>query len=764
MEILPPRLSGPLSECSKSANFSNAIPGATVFLLRTRNGVTDRVGDVVAKQSTGVVALHGGEEFVAGDLVSAYQETAQATSPPQPDAIAVQNSEAKFNPPQVLTHLYQCSRGFQLGAMRPGTMVEIRNGATVIATGEATNGVAYLKTDEFGLPMAGAVLTARQLICPKPPPPPPSTAWAVDSQLPAVEPLLTSVPIGGTLPAPIIVSGLTACSRSVQVKDIIPGAEVIIEEVHQGWWAWLGPSDNTTGTVILPVMLTEGEHVEIRQEVGRKCEMQSERKEHTVGPREALSKPSLWQIDCNASPVVYIQILKQEADLEFEVVFGGETKTYRTVATQSVGTFPAPPMPAGATVRVRQGECEHWSDWSDPQTAKALSEPVQTPEIIGKLVECQNHVPVKGIYPLSGMVRAVSNVLGTIAQIPVSGMFMSIPVAPSLIKDHDITVEHEICGTTTSSQRKRVEPLANPSMGEVKGPLYDGDTAVTVQNVTAGAYLELWDQTHRVTSGYAPFSDSGVVDVLFSGLPPLTGNQHIYSKYWHCGRYGRSEGKTVQFRKPVLSQLVPSTVNVGSGALTLNAKGSYFRSGAQVNLAGVGLLATTFISNTEVRAQMTAAQVASPHTVAVSVRNPDGQVTDTLQFTVKAVPPPPPPPPPPPAQGYSKVLLHNCSTNHRLVHIYKRDATSNTPWQFVTTLDHGYDEWGTCPVFGAEPYEITLVDTHLNHFVAVDPEMIGCVASGADPSTASPETLACRRLEFSVTGKSAGPAFPVIVS
>lgn len=648
MAILPPRLSGPLSECSRSARFQNAIPGATVFLLRIRGGATDRVGETVATQSSGVVSLFGGEEFVAGDFVTAYQETPTDVSDPQPDAIEVQRNEANFNPPQVLTHLYRCSRGFQVGGVRPGTNVEVLQAGSVIAKAEATNGIAFLPTDQYGLPAPGTVLTVRQRVCPKPPPPAPATEWVIDSQLPPVEPLQSPVGPGGTLPAPAIVSGLTDCSRSVRVEKIIPGAEVIIESPDTGWWAWLGPSDATSGVVPLPVMLREGEHVEIRQEVGLYCEMQSERAPHTVEPREILPKPQLWQIDCNTSPVVFILPLKEEADLEFEVVFDGETKTYRSVATKPMGYHPAPPMPAGATVRVRQGECAHWSDWSDPQTAKALAQPVPQPEILGTLFQCQHSVPVKNLVPLSGIVRVRSNVLGTIAQMPVNAETMSITVAPSLIKDHDITVEHEICGITAVSEGSRVQPLTHPMAGTINGPLYDGDTSVTVRGVTSGAYVELWDLTHRIAQGYAPYGDQPEVDMTFSGLPPLVAGTHIYSRFWYCGHYGRNEGAPVEFRAPVLSQIQPNTVNTGSPALTLTAKGSAFRSGARVQWNGADR-ATTFVSATELRAAIPASDVASAGTPAVRVVNPDGKTTGTLQFTVVT--------PPPQITGYDRNTL-----------------------------------------------------------------------------------------------------------
>ncbi len=49
MELLPPKVFGPLSECSRSVIFEDASPGATLTLLRTRGGQTQEVGTIQAR-------------------------------------------------------------------------------------------------------------------------------------------------------------------------------------------------------------------------------------------------------------------------------------------------------------------------------------------------------------------------------------------------------------------------------------------------------------------------------------------------------------------------------------------------------------------------------------------------------------------------------------------------------------------------------------------------------------------------------------------
>ena len=652
MEILPPRVIGPLSECSRSVIFENALLGATVILVRTRNGVTQEVGEVKATLSTGIVTLKNpSEEFAARDQVSVYQKTNTGASEQQRDTIEVQKSVDKFNPPQVLTHLYQCSRGFSLGAMRPGTKVEILQGPEVIATGEAIDGTVSVRVvDAFGLPPTpGTTLTARQHICPKPPPPGGGTEWIVDTLLPPVEALPIAVHPGGKIPAPTIIDGLTDCSHAVQVGNVIPGAEVVLEDADHTWWASVGPSDETSVWVQLPVALVEKHEVEVRQEVGQRCEMQPERQRYTVGPLIQLPKPELYQIDCNMTPTVFVSFLKQEADVEFEVTVNGNKATYLTKVTHDTRTpipntdpLPAPPMPPGATVRVRQGECDHWSEWSEPpQTAKALAGAVNQPRIAADLFACQNTVPVENIWPLSGTIRVISALHDApISQTPVYAGFISMHVNPSLDEGDDITVEHDVCSTIMTSPVKKVKPLVDPSAGEVVGPhLYDGDTAVKVKDVTAGAYVELWDQNKpaRLQTGYAPFNDSGKVTVTFTGFGQLHGGQHIYMKLWHCGRYGRNQGLPVEYRAPVLDQITPASVIAGSSPPTLTAHGSQFQPGAVLHL-GTQILPTMFVSATEIYASLSAAAVATADTESVTVVNPDGKASGSLPFTVKPLP------------------------------------------------------------------------------------------------------------------------------
>ena len=93
---------------------------------------------------------------------------------------------------------------------------------------------------------------------------------------------------------------------------------------------------------------------------------------------------------------------------------------------------------------------------------------------------------------------------------------------------------------------------------------------------------------------------------------------------------------------PALGSLAPSSATAGGPAFTLTANGSNFVSGATVQWNGTART-TTFVSGTQLRATIAAADIAAPGTAQVSVLNPGGAASGALPFTVTAAPPPPAP-------------------------------------------------------------------------------------------------------------------------
>lgn len=94
---------------------------------------------------------------------------------------------------------------------------------------------------------------------------------------------------------------------------------------------------------------------------------------------------------------------------------------------------------------------------------------------------------------------------------------------------------------------------------------------------------------------------------------------------------------TTTLAGPTLTAINPETVVAGTGNTQLALTGAGFVSGAVV-LFGTASLATTFTSATALTAAIPAGSLATPGTVNVTVRNPDGQVSGPRPFVISLPP------------------------------------------------------------------------------------------------------------------------------
>ena len=88
---------------------------------------------------------------------------------------------------------------------------------------------------------------------------------------------------------------------------------------------------------------------------------------------------------------------------------------------------------------------------------------------------------------------------------------------------------------------------------------------------------------------------------------------------------------------PVITSLEPGAAIVGTPAFTLTVLGSGFVSGATVGVNGVAA-PTTYVSATQVTAQITAAQIANAAVLSVAITNPNKTASNALNLTVAAAP------------------------------------------------------------------------------------------------------------------------------
>jgi hypothetical protein len=99
------------------------------------------------------------------------------------------------------------------------------------------------------------------------------------------------------------------------------------------------------------------------------------------------------------------------------------------------------------------------------------------------------------------------------------------------------------------------------------------------------------------------------------------------------------ESNTVEFlveRALRITTINPAAADEGTGPVALSITGAGFASGAQAFLGETGL-STQFGSATQLSATIPASALDQPATLQVTVRNPDGETSNAVPFTIRAV-------------------------------------------------------------------------------------------------------------------------------
>src|SRR5437867_11198947 len=99
MNLLPPTVKAPISECNKSVRVQGQLAGATVSILVNGNVTSSKVSN----WSDDVIDV--GVQLVGGDGITAIQEFEGDTSDPSPLEVIVQAAPETLSSLTVLTHL-----------------------------------------------------------------------------------------------------------------------------------------------------------------------------------------------------------------------------------------------------------------------------------------------------------------------------------------------------------------------------------------------------------------------------------------------------------------------------------------------------------------------------------------------------------------------------------------------------------------------------------------------------------------------------------
>ena len=213
MPLSPPRIIGPLSECSSGVIVEGQITGSMVEIFA--DGVS--VGGDTATWASQRFPLNAGVSLAAGAKVTATQRTPiDGTSAQSPEPIVVQAKPPIIGHVGFRSHLYVCGECLWLDGMVPGATVKVTVGGVVRGTGTAYDGTARIHLSENIAP--GEAVEAQQTACGNTGP---------LSVAPTPEPLPLEAGKRSLSP-PTIVPPLRECQRAVLVTEVYEGAQVTL--------------------------------------------------------------------------------------------------------------------------------------------------------------------------------------------------------------------------------------------------------------------------------------------------------------------------------------------------------------------------------------------------------------------------------------------------------------------------------------------------------------------------------------------------------
>jgi hypothetical protein len=203
-------------------------------------------------------------------------------------------------------------------------------------------------------------------------------------------------------------------------------------------------------------------------------------------------------------------------------------------------------------------------------------------------------------------------------------------------------------GGTTAAQTFTVNAASNPvptATSLAPSAIVAGSSAFTLtvngSNFVNGSIVR-WNGANRTTTFVSPTqltADITAADVQTQGTRTVT----VFNPTPGGGTSGNlTFTVNATNPSPTATALVPSSATAGGGAFTLTVNGSNFVLGSSVRWNGANRT-TTFVSASQLTAQIAAADIAAQGTANVSVFNPTpgGGTSGNLTFTINATNPVP---------------------------------------------------------------------------------------------------------------------------
>lgn len=520
MALLPPRVIGPLSECSTAVRVQGQLTGSVVTVYA--NGAV--VGTGAATWSDQTFSLT--TSLAAGQEVTATQTIGLDTSIASPEAVEVQAKPPVIGTVGFRSHLNQCGDCVWLEGLVPGAKVELRDGATVIGSGESYDGNARF---HLTTPLAaGMDIEAQQEACGSP---------GTITDGPPVDVIVEKLQ---ALPTPVVQTPLRECERRVTVSNIVHGAHVVLmrsagPNLHtcfdlDSLWMGVNPP------------LTLNETISARQELHGRCNLKSA-DAIPVMVEDNMPVPAANVVPplCAGNTTVVLNGLVMGARVKIlaDSVELGEAES----PVDGTYDFLVPALVGGTTITAVQELCGEWSAPGDGVLVDKAPASLPTPKVHEPLFDCGAAVRVSDLH-VGARVYVYSTMLGApIGERTASQDEVDVAVAPLLIEGDEIFAVQRGCGLVSSKSDPvlvgKTERLPAP---RVVDPLYSCESTVKVESIVPGARVDVY-----VNGGFRGSAVGGGTDLRVGVSGQLEGGDSVTALQRLCEQISR-------LSKPVLVQ------------------------------------------------------------------------------------------------------------------------------------------------------------------------------------------------------------------
>lgn len=487
MNILPPRIKGPVSECSESIQIQSQFVGATVMVVDINSGQTV-VSDVATSTNQ---SFSLSVNLTSGNRLAVKQILGMTDSGFSADTVQIQQKPATIAPVAFRTPLFECARCVWIEGAVPGAKVfveDINNGVQLGAS-SALYGVARV-----GLSLAisaSSKILAYQVAC---------GDQGQDTLPPGPLPAIAGKEQGRLLPPPTVDSPLFECQNRVNISDVFPGARVELKR---------SVGSDLSACFDLPSLyfgvnpgLNLAETLQARQYY-LDCEQESPWSDpKVVGLLEPVPSPIVKSPLCKGNTSVTVCRLMAGAIVRLTIAHAPHHDAFPTGGTvyEAVApedgcfdfAFPSPGLAGGMALYATQELCTKVSEPSNVVLIDEAPASLPTPEIAKPLYECATVVHVRNLHP-GTRVFVWSQSIGVIGEAQVFTEEMDIPITP-LLQVGDLIYAHAIgCGhQSPDSAPVEVQSLQDLNQPKIVEPLYSCDRFVRVENVVPGAWVDIY--------------------------------------------------------------------------------------------------------------------------------------------------------------------------------------------------------------------------------------------------------------------------------